>query len=86
MQVYGKGNFFTGQGVERMGNVVSGGTAGTTGVVTLNENEFTLKNFSAKLWWAPWMSALYYNTHGPLMLTNCSASTIRLQVKSKKSI
>ena len=44
MQVYGKGNSFTGQGVEIMGNVVSGGTAGTTGVVTLNGNEVTLKN------------------------------------------
>lgn len=28
----------------REGNVVSGGTAGTTGVVTLNGNEVTLKN------------------------------------------
>ena len=43
MQVWGKGDF-TGQNVEIMGNVVSGGTADTTGIITLNGNEVTVKN------------------------------------------
>lgn len=43
MQVWGKGDF-TGQNVEIMGNVVSGGTADTTGTITLNGNEVTVKN------------------------------------------
>lgn len=43
MQVWGKGDF-TGQNVEIMGNVVSGGTADTTGTITLNGNEVTVTN------------------------------------------
>ena len=43
MQVWGKGDF-TGQNVEIMGNVVSGGTADSTGLITLNGNEVTVKN------------------------------------------
>lgn len=43
MQVWGKGDF-TGQNVEIMGNVVSGGTADTTGIITLTGNKVTVKN------------------------------------------
>lgn len=44
MQVWGKTGDFTGQNVEIMGNVVSGGTADSTGTITLNGNEVTMTN------------------------------------------
>ena len=43
MQVGGKENFAR-QNVEIMGNVVSGGTADTTGTIMLNGNKVTVKN------------------------------------------
>lgn len=81
MQVYGKGNFFTGQDVEIMGNVVSGGTTGTIGVVTLNENEVTLKNSQPNCGDPRGVSPLY-NIYGPLMPVNCYPILFRLQVKT----
>ena len=63
--------------MEIMGNVVSGGTADTTGTITLNGNEVTVKNVQPNCRASQGVSLLPV-TRGPLTLTNFSASTIRL--------